>query len=272
MQPKYNYLTATGMLHYNMTNDYMFRMVLQRDKETLSNLISCVIGIPKSEIKDVKIENTVEPGKSIDNKEFQMDILVLMNDNTYINLEMQVINYNNWPMRSLSYLCRRFDNVARGQDYTMVKPVYHIGFLDFTLFEDHPEFFATYQLRNARDNYLYTNNFNLYVIELNHTDIATEQDKANHVYDWARLFKAQTWEEIRMITKDNPSMSSAAESIYLSNADMSILEQCRAREDAIAHEVYQKELIADLKQELSEANETIAELQKKLKELEAGKQ
>ncbi|WP_155838054.1 hypothetical protein [Butyrivibrio sp. FCS014] len=82
-----------------------------------------------------------------------------------------------------------------------------------------------------------------------------------------------------MITKDNPSMSSAAESIYLSNADMSILEQCRAREDAIAHEVYQKELIADLKQELSEANkqldeanETIAELQKKLKELEAGKQ
>ena len=124
------------------------------------------------------------------------------------------------------------------------------------------------------------------MIELNHTDIATEQDRANHIDDWARLFKATTWEEIRMITKDNPSMSSAAESIYLSNADVSILEQCRAREDAIAHEVYQKELIADLKQELSEANErneetskqlseankTIAELQKKLKELEAGKQ
>ena len=34
--------------------------------------------------------------------------------------------------------------------------VYHIGFLDFTLFEDHPEFFARYQLRNAVDNYLYT--------------------------------------------------------------------------------------------------------------------
>ena len=33
----YNYLNATGKLKYNMTNDYMFRMVLQRDKETLTN-------------------------------------------------------------------------------------------------------------------------------------------------------------------------------------------------------------------------------------------
>ncbi|MBE5825130.1 MAG: Rpn family recombination-promoting nuclease/putative transposase [Butyrivibrio sp.] len=269
MQQSYNYLAATGKLHYNMTNDYMFRMVLQRDKETLINLISSVLGIPRDEILDVKIENTVEPGKSVDNKEFQMDILVLLNDNTYINLEMQVLNYNNWPMRSLSYLCRRFDNVARGQDYSMVKPVYHIGFLDFTLFEDHPEFCGIYQIRNIKDNYQYTDKFNLYVIELNHTDLATKQDKANHINDWARLFKATTWEEIKMITKDNPSMNSAAESIYLSNADISILEQCRAREDAIAHEAHQKKVIADLKRDLNEANKRIEEKSKQLED--AGK-
>jgi len=31
MQQSYNYLAATGKLHYSMTNDYMFRMVLLRD-------------------------------------------------------------------------------------------------------------------------------------------------------------------------------------------------------------------------------------------------
>ncbi|MBP3274174.1 MAG: PD-(D/E)XK nuclease family transposase [Butyrivibrio sp.] len=134
MQENYHYLDATGLLHYNMTNDYMFRMVLQRDKNTLINLISSILGIPVSKIKDVKIQNPVEVGKSINDKEYQMDILVLLNDDTYINIEMQVENYNNWPMRSLSYLCRRFDNAARGQDYNQVKPVYHIGFIDFTLF------------------------------------------------------------------------------------------------------------------------------------------
>ncbi|MBE5829187.1 MAG: Rpn family recombination-promoting nuclease/putative transposase [Butyrivibrio sp.] len=266
MQENYHYLDATGLLHYNMTNDYMFRMVLQRDKNTLINLISSILGIPVSKIKDVKIQNPVEVGRSINDKEYQMDILVLLNDNTYINIEMQVENYNNWPMRSLSYLCRRFDNAARGQDYNQVKPVYHIGFIDFTLFEDHPEFFAKYQVRNTKDNYLYTGNFNLYVIELNHTDIATSEDKASHVDIWAKLFKATTWEEVKMITKDNPSMNSTAESIYMSNADINILEQCRAREDAIAHEKYQKELIENLNATIADQEATIAELRKLLQE------
>lgn len=51
---------------------------------------------------------------------YQLDILVTLNGNTFINIEMQVINYNNWPMRSLSYMCRRFDNVSRGNDYNTV--------------------------------------------------------------------------------------------------------------------------------------------------------
>ena len=87
MQENYHYLDATGLLHYNMTNDYMFRMVLQRDKNTLINLISSIIGIPVSKIKDVKIQNPVEVGKSINDKEYQMDILVLLNDDTYINID-----------------------------------------------------------------------------------------------------------------------------------------------------------------------------------------
>ena len=46
-----------------------------------------------------------------------------------------------------------------------------------------------------------------------------------------------------MITKDNPSMNSTAETIFLSNSDYAIREQCRIREDNIAHEKFQKECI-----------------------------
>ena len=109
------------------------------------------------------------------------------------------------------------------------------------------------------NNYLYTNNLNLYVIELNHTDMATPEDKDSHVDIWAKLFKATTWEEIKMITKNNPSMNSTAESIFMSNADINILEQCRAREDAIAHEKYQKELIESLNAAIADRDATIAD-------------
>nr|WP_297709582.1 Rpn family recombination-promoting nuclease/putative transposase [uncultured Butyrivibrio sp.] len=245
----YQFMSAKGKLPYNLTNDYMFRIVLQRDRETLIGLICSVLHLSRDEVSDVTIENPITPGESIDDKEYQLDIYVSLNNNTYINLEMQVINYNNWPLRSLAYLCRKFDNLHRGEDYAVIKPVYQIGFLDFTLFENHPEFFAQYQMKNVKDGFVYTDKFNLLVVELNHTNIATAEDKAFGIDTWAKLFKATTWEEIKMITQDNPSMNSTAESIYLSNSDENIRELCRRREDAIAHEKYQKKLIQDLTDE-----------------------
>ena len=102
---------------------------------------------------------------------FLKDILVSLNDNTFIILKMQVVNYNNKPLRSLAYFWRKYNKLHKGVDYLEIKPVYHIGFIDFTLFENHPEFFAKYQIRNAKDNYLYTDKFNLFVIELNHINL-----------------------------------------------------------------------------------------------------
>ncbi len=46
-------------------------------------------------------------------------------------------NEHNWPERSLMYFCRAFDQLYRGQKYEDALPVYHIGFLDFTLFPEH---------------------------------------------------------------------------------------------------------------------------------------
>jgi predicted transposase/invertase (TIGR01784 family) len=242
----YLYYKATGPLKYNMTNDYLFRMVLQKDPETLIRLICSLLHLERDQVIEAHIDNPVTPGEAISDKEYQLDIIVSLNGNITINLEMQVINYKNWTARSLSYLCRKFDSVARGDDYNNANIVYQIGFLDFTLFENHPEFLAKYQMRNAKDNFLYTDKFNLYVLELNHTGMATSEDKLYSIDIWARLFKAKTWEEIKMITKDNPSMNSTAETIFMSTANEKILEQCRIREDNIAHEKYQNDLIKAL--------------------------
>ena len=69
-----------------------------------------------------------------------------------------------------------------------------------------------------------------------------------------------------MITKDNPSMNSTAETIFLSNSDYAIREQCRVREDNIAHEKYQKERIEKLTKENENLTEENARLLALLKE------
>ncbi len=69
-----------------------------------------------------------------DSKEFILDIEIVLNGDTLLNLEMQVVNQHNWTDRSLSYLCRRFDPLKQGEDYINCRPAIHIGFLDFTPF------------------------------------------------------------------------------------------------------------------------------------------
>ena len=237
----YLYKAAKGKLKYCMTNDYLFRMVLQRDKETLIRLICSVLHLKRKDVISAIIDNPIAPGATIENKEYQLDIVVILNNNTTVTIEMQIVDYHNWPIRSLAYICRKFDNVARGEDYNKTEAVYQISFLDFTLFDDHPEFFAKYQVRNAKDGYLYTDRFNMFVVDLNQTEAATDEDRLYGIDRWARLFKAKTWEEIKMIVKEDTSMNSTAEAIYKSVSDQRILEQCRIREDNIAHEKYQLE-------------------------------
>ena len=106
-----------------------------------------------------------------------------------------------------------------------------------------------------------------YISELNHINLANEEDKQYDIDIWARFFKATTWEEIKMITKDNPSMNSTAESVYLSNSDFVIRERCRAREDAIIHEKYQAERIETLTAENSALSNEISDLSNEVSRL-----
>ncbi|MBQ8802621.1 MAG: hypothetical protein IJZ53_03160 [Tyzzerella sp.] len=70
------------------------------------------------------------------------------------NQVKKVENKHNWTDRSLSYLCRSFDQLYRGQKYDEALPVIHIEFLDYTLFPDAPEFYATNMLMNVRNRLL----------------------------------------------------------------------------------------------------------------------
>ncbi len=213
---QYQYLSATGPVEFNFTNDYMFRAALQQSKEALHGLVCSVLSLNPEDVSKIKLLNPIRIGEALSDKELRMDILVLMNDNTTIDLEMQVKNYNDWPERSLSYLCREFDDLEHGENYSDVGYAYQVGFLDFTLFEDHPEFVGRYQMRNVKDNYTYTDKFNIVVVELNHTDLATVDDINSGIDNWVRLFKAKTWEDVIMIAKADTELESAAESMYVS--------------------------------------------------------
>lgn len=264
-----SYLNATGAIPHNMTSDYMFRYILQKNEKVLKGLISSLLNLEPAQIQKIIIQNPINLSEDISAKDFIMDIKVLLNDKSLINLEMQVNNEHNWAERSLSYLCRTFDHLYRGQDYEEALPVHHIGFLDFTLFPDYPEFYATYQLLNIKTHYLYSSKFSLSVIDLNQIDLATVEDKLYGIDHWARLFKSRTWEELKMLVKDNEYLDAAATSLYEANADWMVRERCIARKLAERREKTLERDIKLLKEENSDLINQKTSLENRIKELEA---
>lgn len=204
------------------------------------------------------ILNPIELGTPVDAKTFFLDVKVSLNDRSIVHLEMQVINQYNWPERSLCYLCRTFDSLRTGEGYTNVKPVTQIGLLDYTLFPEYPEFYATYEFRNVKNHHLYSDKLRLSVLNLSRIDLATAEDKHYQIDYWASLFKSTTWEEIKMLAKDNNYISDAASTVYRLSQEEMIRLQCEARED-----YYRTQL--DLKHEMERRD---AEIEKRGVEIE----
>ena len=254
-----DYEHATGEIPYNMTNNYMFIAVLQEDLFALKGLVASLLHRDPEEITNIVILNPIEPGVDIDLKEYILDLSLTFSDNNIMNLEMQVRNYGNWVPRSISYLCREWDRIHKGDDYTSAPNAYHIGFLDFTLFEDHPEFYATYRLRNTKDGYVYSDKFTLSVVELKHTDLATDEDKKYGIDTWARLFKSTTWEEVKSLTENNAFIQSAARSMFKREVDESTLRLCRKLEWEIAAEEKRNKRLAELEVETAKQAATISD-------------
>ncbi len=234
-------------------------------------MLCSLLELGEDQIVGLRITNEVMPGVSISDKEYRLDIVVELVDGTTIDLEMQKDNYNNWQYRSLVYLCREYDSLDHGEDYSVVKPVYQVGFLDFTLFEDHPEFFAKYQLRNARDNHLYTDRFNLIVVSLNQIKLATKEDKAYGIDKWASLFKSRTWEELKMVASNDKYMTSAVETVFLTNEDKNAIKIAREREDFLRSQAYKEAKIKELETSNAEKDAEIKRLRAELEALKKGK-
>lgn len=279
-------INATGPVSIRMTNDYLFKVLLQKNEKVLRGLICSLLHMKSEEIRSVDIRNPIIPGNSISEKDIILDVNVVFNNEVVLDLEMQVVNEGNWTSRSLYYVCRNYTQLVSGEDYDLALPSIHIGILDFTLFTEHPSFYSSFKMLETKKHYEYTDKLQIRVLDLTKVDLATKSDKAYNIDKWAHLFKAQTWEEIKMLAVKDQTITEAANTIYQISEDERIRQQCEAREDYLRRQrgiqrrlekadelekavVEKEKALAEKDKELTEKNKELAEKDARIAELEA---
>lgn len=107
------------------------------------------------------------------------------------------------------------------------------------------------------------------MLDLTQIELATEEDKYYEIDRWARLFKATTWEELRMTAQNNPDLLKASNDLYTVNSDEIIRQQARARADAEFWERNRNAKIKRLEDAVAEKDSQLAQNKKLLAEKDA---
>lgn len=138
-----------------------------------------------------------------------LDIVLELNDDTKVDIELQVRYVTNWDKRQLFYLSRLYsEDLRKGQDYSCLKRCIGISILDFNR-DDSPEYHRVYRLRDGKGSE-YSDLLELHVLELN--KVLTGQ---GDIDDWIRFFNAETEEDLDMIKAktENPGILEAIEEL-----------------------------------------------------------
>ena len=130
-------------------------------------------------------------------------------------------------------------------------------------------------MENTKNHKIYSDKLRLSVLDLTQGDLATKEDRIYKLDRWAAFFKASTWEELKMLAKNDPTLQEAAVAVWHLSLDEKIRQICEAREDyyrrTAGREALLRKTTAERDQTVAELNQTVAELDRLRRLLEKHK-
>lgn len=149
-----------------ITNDYIWKKIFSKkgNESILKDFLIAVLEIP---IEKVEVQAEVTLEKQLEqNKLGRLDILAILDDNTIVNIEVQVLNPNNFIERTLYYWSGNYyNNLVAGEDYKKVKKTIAINILDYEQFEEGP-FHEIARLRRDYQNKILTDKLEIHFIQI----------------------------------------------------------------------------------------------------------
>ena len=118
-----------------LCSDYVFKRVFTKEgnESLLKDLLEAILEI---QIESLEIQNAELPKETKENKLGVLDIKVKINDDTIIDVEMQVTNEHNMEERTTTYMGKLISNqLNKGESYKKLKKCVLINILNFEYYK-----------------------------------------------------------------------------------------------------------------------------------------
>lgn len=212
--------------------DFAFKEIMM-DEQARIGFLSAVLKLNPKEIKETHILNTNLRKQHENEKLGILDVRILMNNDTEIDIEIQLSAMNIWTDRALFYLAKMYtEQISSGEDYTVFKRCVSISILDFELFKNESEFYSCFHIREDSRHFLYTDKMEFHVLELPKLPKELTEDSSD-IELWGKFINAERKEEFAMLAEKNMYIGSAYRHLQLISQDDEKRMEYEARTKAI---------------------------------------
>ena len=210
--------------------DFAFKE-LMRDETVRKGFLSAVLGIKDTEIKRTVLLNTNLPKIHEDEKQGILDVRLTMNNNTEIDIEIQLAYMKAWADRSTFYVSKMLvEQVGINKKYSNIKKCIGINILDFDYIKDTQRFHTVYHISEDTEHIKYTDILEIHIVEL--PKLPTNDDGTD-LYDWIKFIKAENKGEFEMLAKQSQYLQKAYETLEEISADQQKRLEYTARQKAL---------------------------------------
>ena len=202
---------------YKPTNDYVFSRIFgyKRNWELLKDLLEAIL----TDIKIKKIELVKQYSldkETIENRGAVLDILAILNDDTYVNIEMQVDDYKNTIERSIFHDSGLYhESLMKKDNFKKAKRVIGIWILAYNIFGE-GSFHEIARLKRDHKNILLTDKMELHYIQLPKFKEKCKRISSK-LEEWLTFIVNDDMEAIKMI--DNEFVQKAEDELEYINSD-----------------------------------------------------
>lgn len=221
-------------------NDVVFQLLFgkNQNKEILISFLNAVLSSSIHEkITDVEVkEKKIDINMVIDEKISILDVYVVTNNNTHINVEMQIVNEYNMIKRTLFYWSKMYlSQLVKGQDYELLNKTVTVNLLDFN-YIDSDKYHNIYYLMEDKTKEKLTDIMEVNFIELRKFRKSSVGNNEK-LERWLSFINDPNDREVNEMAKVDKDIMKAQEILSLISSDEEAKQLAEMRQKAIMDKV-----------------------------------
>ena len=230
--------------------DFVFKQIFgsENNPEILIAFLNSVFKTKgtEEEIVEINIENPDIDKDWEDDKYSRLDIKATANNNTKVNIEIQLKNQYNMKRRTLYYWSKLYESQMKsGDSYDKLERTVTINILNFDYLRQNDRYHNAYILKEKETNEVLTDLEEIHFIELTKLDEdnfktvkeVENKSKEDNLLPWALFLKNPKSEVMKMLKEKMEELKEAATRLEVLSQDEETREIYESRQKAIHDQI-----------------------------------